>query len=77
MANTTKFLELRQLRPLRLIGNSLLAGLPGRREAPLQVRDVTIRDVDAERPDCRVVADGSARRGRRDADEGLRRRSAR
>jgi hypothetical protein len=44
-------LELRQLCALRLIGDRLLVGPPGRREAPLQVGEVGVRHVDAEGED--------------------------
>ena len=47
-----EFLELRELRALRLIGDRLLVGPAGRREALLQVGEVRVRHMDAEWEDC-------------------------
>ena len=57
-----ELLERRELHALRPIVDELLGGPAGRREAPLEVGEVSIRHVDAERPDCGVVVFGSGRR---------------
>ena len=46
-----EFLELRELRALRLIGDRLLVGPPGRREAPAKIDELLLRDLNFEGPD--------------------------
>src|SRR5262245_52680940 len=47
-----EFLEPRQLRTLRPVSNGLLVGPPGCREAPAQIDDRRLRDIDAKWTDC-------------------------
>ena len=43
-----EFLEVRQLGALRLIGDRLLVGPPGRREAPAEIDELRLRDLNFE-----------------------------
>ena len=63
-----EFLEVGELRALRLIGDRLLVGPPGRREALLQVGEVCVRHVDAKREDCGVDRGRRAQRPGKYAD---------
>src|SRR5262245_17070487 len=50
-----ELLKLRQLRALRFIRDRLPVGPAGRRNAPAEIDELLLRDIDLERPNCVVV----------------------